>query len=159
MAVPAGVRPESELLGCIPELARPWTIVALIAKLEVDRGRAIVIRDLPTVIDRSGKFCGLWVATDTTDYVFVDAGGGELRRIHVLLHELAHIILKHEQPAVSVAVELLPDLDPQLIRQVLGRNAYDDCREYEAELLATHMLRMIETPTCEDLPDIVRLFG
>ncbi|MGP4002778.1 toxin [Streptomyces sp. 8N706] len=87
-----------------------------------------------------GSPCGLWVATDDVDYILYQAHTTRLHQIHIILHELGHLMCRHEAtPALhdEVAGLLMPTLSPELVRTVLGRTQYTNEEERAAELIAS----------------------
>ncbi|MFD0855722.1 hypothetical protein ACFQ07_26000, partial [Actinomadura adrarensis] len=86
--------------------------------------------------------CGVCVSTAGADYVYIMAGTTPFHREHIALHEIGHLLAGHQG---GVGVEdlaglLLPDLDPALVRAVLGRTSYTSEQEREAEYFATLVL-------------------
>jgi hypothetical protein len=67
------------------------------------------------------------------------------------LHELGHIICCHRGAGgldEASARLLFPDLDPDLVRDMLLRATYDDVQEQEAEIIAYLLSeRMREAPS------------
>jgi len=85
----------------------------------------------------------LWVGTDDADHIVVDAAATGWHRDHLACHEIGHMLFDHTtDQAVTdqAAALLLPDLDPAMIRKVLGRHAYGTQQEREAEMTATVVL-------------------
>ncbi|QFU87495.1 ImmA/IrrE family metallo-endopeptidase [Amycolatopsis sp. YIM 10] len=83
---------------------------------------------------------GLWVATEHTDLIFYEEATTPPHQEHIILHELGHLLFDHfaETPSVTEQMRLLmPSLDPEVVRRVLGRTTYQETEEQEAELLAT----------------------
>lgn len=118
------------------DLPRPFTLEALCGSLEADRGRPL--RLLPLPID-SASPCGLWVSTNEADYVFHQTVTSGLHQEHIVLHELAHMILGHDvahEAAEDLRTELVPKLDPNVVASVLARTSYSSAQEQEAETLA-----------------------
>jgi hypothetical protein len=84
--------------------------------------------------------CGLWIATDTTDLICHERDTTPPHRDHIVLHELSHVLCDHypvELPGTGLAQALFPDLDPAMVRAVLGRAGYSTAEEREAETLAS----------------------
>ncbi len=130
-------RCEQRLAGL--RLPVPFALDSFCRELALRRGRPLTIAHMPSDDDDGGP-SGAWVATDDADFVFVDQAARALHREHIVLHELAHIILDHSgAPALSEgdAAALLPALTSETVARVLGRSRYNDVEEREAELLAT----------------------
>lgn len=118
----------------------PFSLAEFCRRLEHRRGREI---RLVPVVTRPGGPCGLWVATAGTDVIFHEAATSRLHRDHIVLHEIGHLLCDHRGgPAVDIALAgmLLPSLDPGMVARVLGRAAYTDTEEREAELFASLIL-------------------
>lgn len=122
------------------DLPDPFDAAAFIATLAHTRGRPIEL--LPAALLPHTP-CGLLVTTDRADYIVYAADTTPLHQQHILLHEAAHLICGHDKatPAVSPAAQiLLPHLPASLIERVLGRTAYTEPQEQEAELVASLIL-------------------
>ncbi|MFJ9605970.1 ParH-like protein [Kitasatospora sp. NPDC101176] len=120
------------------ELPSPFDATVLLERLARRRGRPISL--LP-VAARAGTPCGLLVSTRETDYILYTADTSALHRRHILVHEIAHLLLEHAGSAPLGPVSaLLPHLSPALVQRVLGRTCYDEPQEREAELLASLIL-------------------
>lgn len=112
----------------------PFDARKLCEAIAARRGRPI--RLLP--IDGLTGVCGLWVATETSDLIFYERVTTPPHQEHIILHELSHLLCDHNRGSAALGVaELLPDLDPAMVRRVLGRAGYTSEEEREAELLAS----------------------
>ena len=107
------------------------------------RGRAVRVVDLPddVLLDGAGDggrtVCGLLVQFATEDVVLVEPRDW-VHRVHVALHEIAHLVCGHPgTPLSSSALRLFPDLDPSLVRSMLARTRYSEAQEREAEAVAS----------------------
>lgn len=83
--------------------------------------------------------CGMWVAARDEDLIFYDANTTSAHQEHIILHELGHIICCHRGAGwldEATARLLFPNLDPDLVRDMLLRATYDDVQEQEAEIIA-----------------------
>ncbi|MEU8971243.1 hypothetical protein AB0D11_18535 [Streptomyces monashensis] len=93
----------------------------------------------PASLDPSTP-CGLWLATDDTDYLFYDEGVSAAYTEIVAGHEFAHM-LKHRHKKESLNVAglggLITDIDPATAQLVLGRTQYDEPDEFEAEMIGS----------------------
>jgi hypothetical protein len=110
----------------------PFDARALCAQVARRRGRPIRLLPLAGLTG----VCGLWIATDTTDLIFYEQVTTPPHQEHIILHELSHLLCDHYSAAPDAAT-LLPSLDPEVVRRVLGRAGYSTDEEREAELLAS----------------------
>lgn len=122
-----------------------FDVPSLCAELSARRGRPI--RKLP-VPDLNGV-CGLWIATDTADLIAYEQHTTVPHQDHIVLHEIGHMLCDHFPVTLSPAEQarlLLPDLDPNMIRRVLGRAGYSSVEEQEAEFLASLLGQHVRPP-------------
>ncbi|MER5770917.1 hypothetical protein [Streptomyces sp. NPDC001985] len=109
------------------------------------RGRPVRLVVEPLELRVSG-YCA---QSDEADYIYVDANAGPLLQYQVVCHELIHLHLGHE-PADQGAVDdevsraLFSTMSPDVVRLVLGRDAYDERAELEAEIIGTVLLQCID---------------
>lgn len=96
---------------------------------------------------RPGAPYGLLATTARNDYIFYANVASALHQQHIVMHELAHLVLGHDRAFPAAADEplaafagLLDALPPELVVRVLGRHAYSEPQEQEAELLASLLL-------------------
>lgn len=133
------------------ELPEPFDAEAFIGALARERGRPI---DLLPVADLPDLPCGLVVTTLDSDWIVYRADTTRLHRQHILLHEGAHILCGHSEHGgdgsdgdggsmAAAAQTLMPHLSAELIRGVLGRTAYTEPDEREAELVASLILQRV----------------
>ncbi|WP_127355746.1 toxin [Actinacidiphila soli] len=90
--------------------------------------------------------CGMWVAARDEDLIFYDANTTSAHQEHIILHELGHIICCHRGAGwldEASARLLFPNLDPDLVRDMLLRATYDDVQEQEAEIIAYLLSRRV----------------
>ncbi|VEG15785.1 putative regulator component [Mycolicibacterium phlei] len=119
------------------DLRATWTVPDLASRLSALRGRPLHIEVLPHT--RAGSIpCGLWVATETTDYIFVRQGASSLHHKHFVLHEVGHMVCGHQGLNIPNGLSsILPHLKPELIRRALARTTpYSTPQEREAEFFA-----------------------
>lgn len=114
------------------DLTHPFSLDAVCARIAEQRGRPIRLHPLPPEAAESGV-CGLWVGTETVDYVFYEAHTTPLHREHIVLHELGHILFGHHSLDARETDGRAP--------VVLGRTNYTTRQEREAEMLAS-MIRI-----------------
>ncbi|MEU1355390.1 hypothetical protein ABZ410_16025 [Streptomyces cinnamoneus] len=108
---------------------------------EVERRTQRAVKLEPAEVGWSAP-CGMWVATAETHYIFYDPRTSIAHQDHIIAHEVAHILKRHQgqRKVPAEATEgLLALLDPELIQSVLGRAQYDDAEELEAELVGTYL--------------------
>lgn len=80
---------------------------------------------------------------------------GPLHQEHIVLHELGHILWEHEASLVEAGhFPMLAHLDPQVVRQVLGRNRYSATEEQQAEFVASLILEQITEGSAQEIWDV-----
>ena len=120
-------------------LPDPFDLTELCRSVSTSRSRPLHVRGIPGPPSRA-RPCGIWIATDDDDWIFVDQQTSPLHRQHIVLHELAHMLCGHtaaDLPENDMLRRLFPDLSPAMVRTVLGRTSYQSEYEREAELLAS----------------------
>ena len=130
-------------------LPDPFDLAGLCRTVSAERGRALHVRGIPGPATRA-RPCGIWVATDKDDWIFVDQETSPLHRQHIVLHELAHMLCGHTAaalPANEMLGRLFPDLSPDMVKTVLSRGSYHSEHEREAELLASLILARAQRAT------------
>jgi hypothetical protein len=132
------------------EIPRPFSIEALCARIADVRGRPLRVLSLPRPT-RRGEPCGLWIATETADYIFHARGRSPLHQQNIVLHELGHMLCEHTGPDTGASA-LLPLLDPAMVQRVLSRNRYSTPQEEEAELAAALILESAGWPAAGPRP-------
>ncbi|MBS2963941.1 hypothetical protein KGA66_12870 [Actinocrinis puniceicyclus] len=149
-------RRECEALVAGLDLPEPFDLAELCRRLGEQRGRSIVLMSHDMVI---GGLCGTWMGTATADYVFYEQDTSRLHQQHIVCHEIGHILRRHEPGKVlssDLARLIAPTVERSDVRRVLGRDCYDDHEEFEAEFIATLILRRVgrlplrESPTATD---------
>ncbi|WP_254552304.1 toxin [Kitasatospora sp. MMS16-BH015] len=127
----------------LPEVA---DVIELCAYLGAVRGRPITLVPMPMPASHP---CGMWVAARDEDLIFYDANTTGAHQEHIILHELGHIICCHRGAGgldEAGARLLFPNLDPDLVRDMLLRATYDDVQEQEAEIIAYLLSQRVGTP-------------
>ena len=76
----------------------------------VARYRAKPIRLLPFAF--TGSIFGVWVPAPYHDYIFYSNRVHRIHQVHIVLHEIAHILLDHRRQRID---DVLP---PELLRQL-----------------------------------------
>ncbi|MFI6444105.1 ParH-like protein [Kitasatospora sp. NPDC050543] len=121
-------------------LPEPFDLVALAVVLSERLGRPVEFVPL-----RAGGFgpCGVLVSTERAEYIGYPDDTSLLHQRHIVLHEVGHLLYGHGDGtglAPATARTLLPNLSDELVRRVLGRSAYSEVQEREAELFASLVL-------------------
>ncbi|MFF7633005.1 hypothetical protein ACFZB9_07610 [Kitasatospora sp. NPDC008050] len=109
------------------------------------------IQVLPIAEDIAQGLCGLWIRSKSNDYIFVHPDTSRAHQDHIIAHELGHILRNHQglpilPAAQPVADRLVPDLDPRVVKMMLGRTSYEHDDEEEAELIGTYLQRHAHRP-------------
>lgn len=136
----------------------PFDLEEFAAAVGRRRGRAIRVVDLPghavadTVGGRARTVCGLLVQFDAEDVVLVEPRDW-VHRVHVALHEIAHLVCGHPgTPSSTATLRLFPDLDGSMVRALLGRTRYSEAQEREAEALASLLSARLLGPSPRGRP-------
>ncbi|MGW6845750.1 hypothetical protein [Streptomyces sp. NPDC054958] len=133
----------ADLIGPL-QVPRPFTITNLSALVANRRGRPLRLLPLPGGDSGESGVCGMWIAFADTDHVYYSEVTSPVHQTHIILHELAHMLLDHQQtgaPQEASLERLFPDLDPSMAARLLarGRSGASDEQEQEAELMASLM--------------------
>ncbi|MCX4694356.1 hypothetical protein [Streptomyces sp. NBC_01408] len=126
------------------DMARPLDVERLCRSVSDRRGRPLHLLPLPETAGSVAGVCGLWLSLGDADIVFYEAATSRVHQTHIILHELAHMLLDHrgqQEMDRSLPAGLFPDLDPVMVNRMLarGRTDYSAVEEQQAELLATLM--------------------
>lgn len=124
-------------------IPNPWDSEVFVKLLGEQRHRRI---ELLPVVTEPGTPCGLLVSTDRADYIFYAANTTTLHQLHIQCHEVAHLLRGHAGTTAldtDVAALLMPSLPASVVERVLGRTVYSAEEEYDAELLASLIMRRI----------------
>ncbi|RKR92629.1 hypothetical protein BDK92_7071 [Micromonospora pisi] len=145
----------------------PLNLDAICAEVSRLTGRPITTQ----VVDMPAKSpCGLWVAFPDVDAVYVAGATSLEHQHHITLHELSHVLAGHTAAPVDadeVYRLLVPDLDPELVRRIIGRTRYHGGvggeshyqipEEVEAEtiasMIAARATAWTGTPPLGDVPE------
>ncbi|MFI5932038.1 hypothetical protein [Actinoplanes sp. NPDC051494] len=151
--------------GLVRRLARtvgipaPFELAGFLERWRAQRaGRPVELLALD-VDELPRGTCGLWLEMPDRDVVGFPAGASRTHRDHIVLHEVGHMLAGHHGVlGGGGTAALLPDLDPEMVRSVLGRSVYSDVQEQEAELIASLILhRSLRTGAHGDDPVVERL--
>ncbi|MFE9905116.1 secondary metabolite protein [Streptomyces achromogenes] len=126
-------------------LQRPFTVESFCESLSAQRGRRLVLHELP---DSDGLRlpCGLWVAYPKEDHIWHVAATSQRHRQQVVFHEIAHMLLDHKGSAgmSSLLAALPPEIAPERVSAVFGRTRYATDQEHDAELAATILGEIVD---------------
>lgn len=111
----------------------------LVTAVSHERGRAVHLLSADL---RPDAPTGMWISTDTAEYVVYPADASSAERAAVICHEVAHMLLGHQPEAhvdrlSQMATTVAPSIDPEVARRFLHRHGYVEQVEAEAERLAT----------------------
>ena len=125
------------------ELPQPFTAEAVCQNIAGLRGSPVYLKPLPRPTPPDTP-TGMWLATRRGDYIYYDAQTSGLHRLHIILHEVGHMLSGHEEVDLEDNQYMYRQLDvgdPTWIRQVLPRIRYNSREEQEAEMIATLLLQ------------------
>jgi hypothetical protein len=123
-------------------IPRPFCLDAFATAVAERRSRPL--RILPLVgLDGSDGLSGAWAATDTTDYVLIDADASPWHRDLIGLHEIGHILCGHTRPHGRAGNSQAGHGDVAVPR-ALGPSCGSSRDEEEAELTAFLVLERAE---------------
>lgn len=124
-------------------LREPVSLGSIHRHLESERNRQIVIKPIDNT--PTDKVCGLWFGLDDMDLILHAQAASEVHRQQIVLHEFAHMILRHDQEEVThdYARVFFPDVDPERVITALKRTDFFDEFEVTAELLADRLAARI----------------
>lgn len=112
------------------------TLESLTRHVENVRGRPITIIETEKLTGK--KICGLWIPREHDDVVYHAVTRGLLHRQQFILHELAHMILRHDESdgAVSQGLTVFQELSGEVVAKALARGDFRSELEAAAEHLA-----------------------
>jgi hypothetical protein len=115
-------------------------------RAQVQRLRGRPLNMIP-VLARPGGPTGVWIETAMADYVFFDRATSRLHRLHIVFHEVGHMMLRHTLAAGSLhrrvghsCAALARDQAISIALRTAPHTVIDehDCdQEREAEVFAT----------------------
>ncbi|HEY0697077.1 MAG TPA: hypothetical protein VGD43_04635 [Micromonospora sp.] len=134
---PSQLRRRCERVARTVRVPQPFDVGEFLDLLGTERGRPVhlIPFDLP-----AGAPCGLCVCTPVADYVVVTAAASGAQRDHIVLHETAHLLLRHSSRLLAGDCsdgQLFRHLDLRVVEAMFARTNYDDVDEREAETLAS----------------------
>ncbi|NWL29124.1 hypothetical protein DM794_19005 [Paenarthrobacter ureafaciens] len=134
----SGQSPAERAANAFDSLSLPshLTLERLVGVVEGVRHRPIEIEVAGFL--NGGSVCGLWLSTDEVEIILHAVSPSGLHRQQFVLHELGHMVLRHDELVVPVDYVgvLFPNLPAGLVRRVLARTSFSDELEAAAESLA-----------------------
>lgn len=146
-------RRECASLVAALDVPEPFDLAEFCGRLGRQIGRDIVLMSHAMAI---GGLCGTWMRTDKADYVFYEQDTSQLHQQHIVFHEVGHILRRHmpgKELSTDLARVMAPGMKVSDVFRVLGRDSYDDDDEFEAELIATLMMRLVGRHRVHELPE------
>ena len=140
-----------ELVAAL-DLPDPFDLAEFCSRFGRQIERDIVLMSHSMAI---GGLCGTWMRTAKADYVFYEEDTSQLHQQHIVFHELGHILRRHipgQELSSDLARTLAPGIKASDVFRVLGRDSYTDDDEFEAELIATLILRRIGRQVLREAP-------
>ena len=150
------------------DIPQPFDIRALCRQVGRQRERPVHLVSI--ALPAAGP-CGLWLDTPRGDYIIVESNTSPMHRDHIALHELAHVLShRHGVHGLDTGAlpQLFPDVDPRVVRMMLGRTRYSALEEQEAEIFAHLVLDRVwrfpvASPTSDSVDahvlDVLRRFA
>jgi hypothetical protein len=143
----------TKLMMQLPPLPEPWGIDELCEQLAEQRGRELVVypADLPAL-----PF-GLWYDDGKRDYVIYRAGTRGYHRDHIILHEICHMLARHN--TVERPLEGDDGSDADVISRLVEnamRNRFNSLQEETAEMFASKVLKLVRRSEATELSGFER---
>lgn len=124
-------------------LPDPVSLESIHAHMEELRGCPIRIKPMEDVpLD---TVCGLWFSRNGFDVIFHAPGASSVHRQQIILHEFAHMILRHQQEVVSAeyAQTFFGEVEGDSVVYALKRSDFISEFEIAAEMLADRLAARI----------------
>lgn len=83
-------------------IPQPFSLEEFCASIAEQRGRPLHLLPLDGPVDPDLP-CGIWLGLDAADIVFYEASAADILKVHIVLHEIAHMLLGHVAPELDVA--------------------------------------------------------
>jgi hypothetical protein len=142
---PHAVRKKLRKLGLTGRI----TVQELAAALAADRQRPLRLKAVRFPPGHTGGV----LVTPEVDVLCYPKDGWRIERLNAIGHELAHLLLGHEGIALDGddALRMLaPNIDPVVVRRMLGRTAFTTDEERDAE---TTGMALVLDHLSDQLPD------
>ncbi|WMY80061.1 hypothetical protein [Citricoccus sp. I39-566] len=153
-------RLRAEAQGAFDALHLPprLTLEALIAHVEAVRGRRMKIIETSKLAGKA--ICGLWVPREDVDVVYHSVTRGRLHRQQMVLHEIAHMILRHDEAkeATWQGISVFREISGEVVQRALARGDFRCDLEVTAEYLADLLAAAIRDSAREEICGYGALF-
>ncbi|RBO91504.1 hypothetical protein DFR74_104206 [Nocardia puris] len=143
-----------DLLRAVP-IPVPWDLGAYVSAVAEYRARPITLHPVSmsgVATAGCGGGGGLWIVRRDDDLIAYDDRTSDRHAEHIVLHEVGHMLLGHDRAPAGTDTdhgllrELLPSVSAEAIHRVLGRDAYANAREREAEMFADLAMVRAQSP-------------
>jgi hypothetical protein len=134
------------------DLPDPFDLGDFCTRLSRQLGQSLVLMSHSMVI---GGLCGAWMRTAKADYVFYEEDTSLLHQQHIVFHEIGHILRAHvpgKELSKDLARTIAAGSRVSDVFRVLGRDSYAEDDEFEAELIATLIMRRIGRHPLREVP-------
>lgn len=149
----AQARQRMEQLGLPSQL----TMASLLKYVSDLRGRPIEI--IETRILNGRPVCGLWVPDDEKERIFHAQARGRLHRQQLILHELSHMLLRHDlhDEVNWQGLAAFRYLSTEQVNRALARGRFNTIEEVVAEDLADLLAAALRDAPSE-IADLEEIF-
>lgn len=132
------------------DIPRPWRLATFVDHVATRLGKPIMLLPQPELTAK-GFPCGVVIERPDSFAVAYDAASSGYHTDHIVLHELAHLLLDHAgyvAPSAHLRTlrQLFTELDTEMVLRVLARTDYDDILESQAELFASLVMSETDAP-------------
>lgn len=130
-------------------LPRPLTLDMLIMHISVLRGKTIQIFETEKL--KNKKICGLWIPREDREIIYHALTRSPLHRQQMVLHELSHMILAHDESAGTAVrgIQAFKELSGETVTKALARGDFRSDQEVAAEYLADYLASALRESTNE----------
>ncbi|MFI9401129.1 hypothetical protein [Nocardia sp. NPDC052316] len=132
------------------DVPRPWHLQAFVDHVATLLGKPITLFPQPDLTAR-GFPCGVVIERPDSFLVAYDAASSGYHTDHIVLHEIAHLLLDHAgyvspSSRLRTLQQLFVEVDTDVVLRVLARTDYDDVLESQAELFASLVMSETDVP-------------
>ncbi|WP_405161086.1 hypothetical protein OG203_32635 [Nocardia sp. NBC_01499] len=132
------------------DMPRPWRLQTFVDHVATSLGKPIILFPQPD-LTAEGFPCGVVIERPDSFVVAYDAASSGYHTDHIVLHEIAHLLLDHAgyvSPASRhrTLKQLFTEIDTDVVLRVLARTDYDDILESQAELFASLVMSETDAP-------------